>query len=104
MFRWLLRRELTREEAIRIATGFAVTKWREYTADWPAEEAGWRYHLAGASLGQHWWFVHFARAWPEGITGSDRGIDVWVHRATGEVDYGDVICEREKQKELDSEH
>jgi hypothetical protein len=104
MFGWLFRRPLRRDEVIRIATDFAVAEWKRHTADWPDEQRfDNRYVLGGVSLGVKYWFIEFSRLHPVGlISTSDHGFDIWVHKLTGEVDHGDVICQREREKHSDT--
>jgi hypothetical protein len=94
MLRWLFGRELSREEAIRIATEFVLAEWRESTADWREDEAEWPYVFKEASLGGNYWYVTFERRTIDGLIRTDHGIQVWVRKRTGEADYEDAICHR----------
>jgi hypothetical protein len=92
--RWLLGLEITHDEAVRIATQFAWASWDEHTADWP-DRIIFPYDLLGASLGGNYWYVKFQRRLPDGVVwASNRLMVVWVHKKTGEADYGERICQR----------
>jgi hypothetical protein len=90
---WLFGCEITRDEAIRIATRFALAEWETHTADW-SENVEFPYDFVAAVLGGNYWYVRFTRRLPEGIVSSNTLMEIWVHKKTGEVDHGDNICRR----------
>src|SRR5687767_11978995 len=101
MFGWLFRSPLSRDEVIRIAAEFLLQKWKEHTADWPPEEAAWPYVFERASLGGSYWYVGFRYRPVEGLIRSHDTTEIWVHKYTGEVDYGEEICRRYYEKEVE---
>jgi hypothetical protein len=52
-------------------------------------------------LGGNYWYVRLERRPVEGVGTFDHGLEVWVHKLTGEVDCGDEICERGWEKGLE---
>jgi hypothetical protein len=95
MFAWLFPRRPRRDDVIRIAEEFARHIWDEHTADW-SDRIGWPYKFRSAELGGNYWYIKIDRVLQAGLWSSDPGVEIWVHKDIGDVDYGENVCRRER--------